>query len=403
MYKKKKRIAIINQRYGEEVNGGSEYYTKKLAEHLKDCYEIEVLTTTARDYDTWKPFYEEGETVVNGVAVRRFHVEKPRFVMKSRIISVTMRVLPRSLRRMLQFYWLKEQGPYCPKLIEYIRQHEAEYDTLLFVTYLYYPTAVGILQKPDKSILVPTAHDEYCIYFPYYRDVFQRPRGIVYLTETEKSFTESLFHNQDIPNVVAGAGIEVPQEPGTEEVLKKYGIEEPYIIYVGRVSRGKGCASLFRQFEQYKREKKSGLKLVMVGKMMMDEPSHPDICCLGFISEEDKYALMAGARALVLPSEFESLSLVVLESMALGVPVLVNGKCEVLKAHCENSRGGFYYRDYEEFCSYIERLLPDSSERDEMCRKAKAYVSQGYSWEHTVGEYRRLIEGRDENDSLEEI
>ena len=98
MDKKKKRIAIINQRYGEEVNGGSEYYTKKLAEHLKDRYEIEVLTTTARDYDTWKPFYEEGETVVNGVAVRRFHVEKPRFVMKSRIISVTTARAPRVLK-----------------------------------------------------------------------------------------------------------------------------------------------------------------------------------------------------------------------------------------------------------------------------------------------------------------
>lgn len=106
---------------------------------------------------------------------------------------------------------------------------------------------------------------------------------------------------------------------------------------------------------------------------------------------------MAGARALVLPSEFESLSLVVLESMALGVPVLVNGKCEVLKAHCENSRGGFYYKNYEEFCNYIERLLPDSAERDEMCRNAKDYVNRGYSWEHTVGEYRKLIEGQNEN------
>ena len=69
---KNKRIAIINQRYGREVNGGSEYYTKKLAEHLNQYYQVEVLTTTALDYDQWKPYYEPGEEMLDGVLVRRF-------------------------------------------------------------------------------------------------------------------------------------------------------------------------------------------------------------------------------------------------------------------------------------------------------------------------------------------
>ena len=389
----KKKVAIINQRYGEEVNGGSEYYTKQLAEHLKECYEIEVLTTTARDYDTWKPFYEEGESSLNGVAIRRFHVEKPRQVTKSRILSRCMRVFPGFLRKKLQDCWLKEQGPYCPKLIQYIREHEKDYDVFIFVTYLYYPTAVGILQFPEKSILVPTAHDEYCIYFPYYRDVFQKPAGIAYLTETEETFTEGLFRNQNIPHVLAGAGIQVPEQPGTKQVLEKYGIKDDYVIYVGRVSKGKGCGKLFRYFEQYKKEKKGSLKLVVVGKLMMKEPTNPDILCLGFISEEEKYALMAGARALILPSKFESLSLVVLESMASGVPVLVNGRCEVLKEHCERSNAGFYYTRYADFCRYLEEVVLESSKRSQMCRQAVEYVKREYSWEHTVEEYRKLIEG----------
>ena len=138
--------------------------------------------------------------------------------------------------------------------------------------------------------------------------------------------------------------------------------------------------------------------MVVVGKMMMPQPENQDIKCLGFISEEEKYALMAGARALILPSEFESLSLVVLESMASGVPVLVNGKCEVLKSHCEKSKAGFYYRDYREFEHYLERLTAESPERAKMCSRGMEYVQHNYSWEHTVEQYKKLIEGKNEDD-----
>lgn len=280
---KSKRIAIINQRYGEEVNGGSEYYTKKLAEHLDQYYQVEVLTTTALDYDCWKPYYQPGEETINGVFVRRFPIESPRSISRFRLVNGLMTHLPTAGKKLFQNLWIKEQGPYCPQLIQYIEEHINDYDLFLFVTYLYYTTAVGIKKCTEKAILVPTAHDEYCIYFPYYRDVFKKPRGIVYLTETEKAFTESVFKNRNVPNVVAGAGIEVPEKPETEAALKKYGIEKPYLIYTGRVSSEKGCAKLFSQFERYKQETKSKLKLVVVGKMMMEEPQNPDIRCLGFI------------------------------------------------------------------------------------------------------------------------
>ncbi len=70
-----KRIAIVNQRYGLEVNGGSEYYTRLLAEHLQESFDVTVLTTTALDYDTWENHYPAGTDKIHGVKVRRFPVK----------------------------------------------------------------------------------------------------------------------------------------------------------------------------------------------------------------------------------------------------------------------------------------------------------------------------------------
>lgn len=75
---KRKRIAFVNQRYGLEVNGGSEYYTRQVAERLKDRYDIEVLTTKALDHITWANHYEEEVEIINGILVIRFDVEGER-------------------------------------------------------------------------------------------------------------------------------------------------------------------------------------------------------------------------------------------------------------------------------------------------------------------------------------
>ena len=67
-----KKIALVNQRYGLEVNGGSEYYTRLIAERLAENYEVEILTTCALNYTTWENHYPEGVEKVNGIPVRRF-------------------------------------------------------------------------------------------------------------------------------------------------------------------------------------------------------------------------------------------------------------------------------------------------------------------------------------------
>lgn len=380
-----KRIAIINQRYGGEVNGGSEYYTKQLAEHLNEVYDVEVLTTTALDYDTWAPYYEAGATIVDGVRVRRFDVDQVRNKAWFKFINKLMVFFPAG-QRLLEPVWQRAQGPYCPALIEYICSVKDEYDLFIFITYLYYTTTAGLPKVAEKSLLVPTAHDEYCVYFPGYKKIFTKPKGIIYLTEEEKMFVERVFRNQDMLHVVAGTGIEISSK------LKQRASQDFYLIYVGRVDTSKKCDVLFRYFSNYKDRYPGPLKLVVVGKEMMEVPVHNDIIYKGFIGEEEKHHLIANAIALVMPSEHESLSLSVLESMALGVPVIVNGNCPVLRAHCQISGAGLWYFDDNEFDQCVEQMVKGDEIYENRKRLALEYIEQNYSWKKTVNDFRRMID-----------
>ena len=74
--------------------------------------------------------------------------------------------------------WLEQQGPWCPALLEYLEKNAHTYDVLVFFTYLYAPTVLGLKIDPARSILVPTAHDEPAIHLEIFKEVFSLPAGI---------------------------------------------------------------------------------------------------------------------------------------------------------------------------------------------------------------------------------
>jgi hypothetical protein len=72
------KLAVVVQRYGADINGGAELHARYVAEMLARRHRVEVLTTCAHDYVTWKAHYPEGSETINGVPVRRFPVAHER-------------------------------------------------------------------------------------------------------------------------------------------------------------------------------------------------------------------------------------------------------------------------------------------------------------------------------------
>jgi len=402
-----KKIALVVQRYGKEVNGGAEQHARFLVEHLRETnkYEIEVLTTKAIDYLTWEDEYKDNIEEINGITVRRFSVKHPRNLRRFGWISTLTDIGIKT--KLVENLWLKSQGPYSKDLIDYIDKNKDNYDLFIFMTYLYYPTVVGMPKVASKSILIPTAHDEPTIYMNMYKNVFRKPAAIFYNTVSEKEFVEKTFSNADVlnNNGFGGVGVEINRDLedkiSRSTIVKDQNLQD-YILYVGRIDTHKGCDKLFEYYKQYIEHSKSNLQLVLVGKPAMDIPKDPNVRYLGFLSEEDKFAVMKEAKLLIVPSEFESLSMVLLESLYLGVPVLVNAKCEVLKQHCLRGDVGKFYYDYQDFEGNLNTLLSNSSLRTQLGINGQKYVDKFYSWDTIIDKLDMMIEKVIDNNKLEE-
>ena len=385
----KKKILFVVQRYGLEVNGGAELHCRQLAERLKDDYDVSVLTTCAIDYVTWKNEYKEGIEHINGVKVIRKKVDFERNQKKFNKISAKLNNEKDNIN--LGIEWQEAQGPHSSELIKYLEDHKDDYDVIIFLTYLYYTTYFGLKVAPEKSILIPTAHDEPPIYYSIFNETFNLPKAILYSTTTERDFVNKRFKNDYIESDIVGLGVDINENAQDIDLEKTFGIKDDYVVYVGRIDESKGCKEMFEYFLEYKKAYNSNLKLVLAGKSAMEIPRNKDIVTLGFVSEDEKVNLIKKSKLLILPSKFESLSLSTLEAMYLKVPVLLNGKCEVLKQHAILSNGGLYYENKWEFLETLNYLIGNFEIAERMGENGRKYVNENYKWDVIIKKLKETI------------
>ena len=383
------KLAVVVQRYGADINGGAEQHARYIAEHLSAHGEVEVITTCAHDYITWRNELPAGVEQINGVQVRRFPVAHERrpldFGRRSRAVFEHEHSLAEELE------WLSSEGPASPALINYVRRNAAAFDYFIFSSYRYYHAYHGVRAVPGKAVLVPTAERDPAIGLSMFGPIFRGVRAIMYNSHEERAMIQAASANNDVAGVVVGVGSAVPPQVDPDRFRQAYGVSRPFALYIGRIDENKGCAELFQYFERYARTFPRGLDLLLIGKPVMPIPQHHRIRHLGFLPDRDKFDALAAADLLIMPSYFESLSMVALEAWALGRPVLANGRCDVLKGQCIRSRAGLFYESYQEFAETLYSLESNGPLHARLGANGAAYFARNYTWPVIVGKYLDLL------------
>lgn len=391
------RLAVVVQRYGAEILGGAETLAAVLAGILARHHEVEVLTTTAREYHEWRNVVPPGASEEGGVLVRRFPVARgrePSWSVLDRLLhdgfaSSEFPLLPEEVREAhavrvrgwpdaLQEAFIRGQGPLAPDLHEHLRR--TPYDRVVFVTYLYPTTYDGLAAvPPERAWVVPTLHDEPPAYLPVFGRRMQG-RHLLGLTDTEVALMARLYPDVPLKGRRIGYGIDVPADVGG---VTTAGPQPPrdrgYLLYAGRIDVQKGVLQLLRWYSALRAALPSAPRLVMIGQQAMPVPAQDGIEVRGFVDEAEKLRLMRDALALIHLSPYESLGIVLLEAMATRTPVLVHADSAVMVEHCRGSGAGIWLRDAGELVAAVRRLASDRELRARMGEQGRRYVEREFS------------------------
>ena len=400
-------LLFVVQRYGIEVAGGAEQLCRQFAARLAARgHDVHVLTGRARNTADWADAYPAGETTLDGVTVHRLGVA--RLKDETGFDRFTVREIwdrpPPALG--VQERWLREQGPALDALVPWLRQEAAGFDTVIFFTYLFTTCWAGL---PAVAGLVPTvlhatAHDEPYFWLPAFDTVLRLPSVYAWATEEERDLLARRGISRR-PGTVIGSGVELAGTGGGGGGVRaglrfRAGLpelgERPYLVYVGRVTPGKGVPELLDMFKAYKARRSGPLALVVVGEVGAElaaavGDAGPDVIVTGFVDDRTRADAMAGALALVVPSRYESFSLVACEAWSQGRPAIVQGGSHVLAGQALRSGAGIPYHSRAEWEAAVDLLLEDRALGDELGAAGRRYVGARYEWETVLSRYERLL------------
>ncbi|MDX2008650.1 MAG: glycosyltransferase [Myxococcaceae bacterium] len=377
------RVAFVVQRFGEEIVGGAEAHARQVALKLAPAAHVEVFTTCAIDHLSWRNELPAGTSDDGPLTVHRFEASRVRHIRPFNRLSDATFGRPQDL--VTEARWLADQGPTCPRLLERLSVERERFDAVAFFTSLYQPTVYGVPLLAERALVVPTAHDEPALNFHLYADVFERPRELLCNTPEEEALIRRRFPNA-APSRIVGVGVE-PLPGRAERFRKAFSVPGPYLLYVGRMEAGKGVAELLEFHQRLVAGFHDAPSLVLMGAGEL-KPRGTRVIATGRVDEQTKWDALAGAFAVVVPSRYESLSLLTLEAFAAKVPVIGNTRGDVVRGQLERSEAGVGYDDER---SFIEAVRAVGVDRPLLSARALRYAAR-HTWSAVTAAWLDAIE-----------
>lgn len=186
----------------------------------------------------------------------------------------------------------------------------------------------------------------------------------------------------------------------SEEIKRKYAINGPFLLFVGRLSEEKGVEYLLNAMPEIIRSV-SSVKLVVVGngvmeeylrKMCVDLNIQQRVVFAGAMTHEALPPYYATADILIGPSLREGFGLAFVEALACGCAVVASdlpGIADIIV----DEKTGLCFRpgDSPDIAHHIIRLLKDTNLRQMVRRQGREHVIAKFGWDGIVQRYRQLI------------
>lgn len=415
------KFAFITPRYGAEFSTGAEHACRLLAEQIAKRHDVDVLTTTARDAETWKNEYSEGSDRIRGAFVRRFAVsampERSSFAELSR----RLREGPRS--RVDESSWVRHVGPWSSGLLEHIKRQHRSYDALVFFGLWHPLTVSGLEIARERSVLFPHLQLRPELRFDLWADVLTTPRAVGYFSTSERRLVHAYVgtvpqfeevigigvdpppqqtyprHQQDPADVITAEDDATTDDEGLDESYlagrgvpfrRRHRLYDNFALYGGRVEPDNGSEEMLEYFDSFAAGRTDDMRLVLMGVKLMTVPDAPYLRLAGVLPDRERMTAYEAASVTIAPDTDDLLSQSLLESLAVGTPVLANASNEAAVEHCRRANAGLYYSNRDEFVGALTELRTPAL-RERMGENGRRYIRHHYQWDAVIGRFERLV------------
>jgi glycosyltransferase involved in cell wall biosynthesis len=318
---------------------------------------------------------------------------------------------------------VRRLGPVSGGLIEFLKRQHRSYDALVFFG-LWHPLTVhGLEVAPERSVLFPYLQLRPELRFDLWADVLTWPRALGYFSSSERRLVQSYVGAAPHYEELVGIGIDPPprqtyprhqqdpadvitaddghdddaDEPAAEEYLAGRGIPfrrrhrlyDSFALYGGRVEPDNGCEEMIEYFDTFA-EGAPDLSLVLMGVKMMKVPEAPYLKLSGVLLERERMTAYEAASVTIAPNADDLLAQPVLESLAVGTPVLATAGNDAAVEHCRRSNAGLYYSNRAEFVGALRELRAPAL-RERLGENGRRYIRQHHQWDAVTGRFERLV------------
>ncbi len=415
------KFAFVTPRYGAEITAGPEHAARLIAEQVSSRHDVDVLTTTARDPLTWKNEYAEGSDRVRGVLVRRFSVNQLHDQIAFQQLS--SRVCAGGQSRQDEIEWVRRLGPCSPGLVDFIKRQHRNYDALIFFSLLHATTLQGFAVAPERSVLFPYLQLHPALRFGVWSELLTSVRAVGYVSGAERKIARAFMRYAPSAEEIVGVGVEATQQqtyprhqqdpadnPATDDEAavesdegpveyltgrgvpfrRRHRLYGPFAMYGGRVEPDNGCEEMLEYFDTYSAND-GDTTLVLMGVKMMKVPEAPYLRLAGVLPDRERMIAYEAADVTLAPVSSDLLAQPVLESLAVGTPVLAAAMNDAAVEHARRSNAGLYYRNRDEFVDALRLMTTNTRLREKMGENGRQYILQHYRWDAVLARFERLV------------